>query len=382
MYLGIVEGFYGKPFTHRQRLMLIEELSELEGASYFYAPKNDPWHRLLWREEYPSDRWNELRNCMGGATSFFFSISPWMFRDREWRTAREKLLRAEDAGASGLGILFDDVPEESGSELAARQLSFAEKALKDTALPVILCPSVYCGEFMERFNGACGYLEAWRKLIPEKWTSFWTGPEVVSRELSDMEKASELLGGRPAVWDNLTATDYALRRIFLPGLSERFPEGYSWFLNPSEIFPAALYCVMELKAASGLPRQWPEALGEQSRGWELMQEFHCTPWKAGDTGEEIIARISEALDGRNAAEALQWLDGAAEDMKKFIEGLPVIEGGWGLMPVARDLYRTMSILARSLQSDAPGKTLNYLMRERLPYENPLTELAAGKCLGG
>lgn len=378
MYQGIVEGFYGRPFSDRQRKILLEELSQLDSAAYFYAPKDDPWHRILWREQYPADRWNSIKTCMGGSTAFFFSISPWMFQDSEWRIAREKLLVAEDSGAAGLGILFDDVPEKSAQELAERQLIFAEKALADTELPVILCPSVYCGEFLERFPGGDEYLDTWKRGIPQEWTSFWTGPQVVSEHLSDLENASTLLGGRPAVWDNLPATDYCLRRIFLPGLSQRMPENCSWFLNPSEIFPAALHCVMELKAAAGVQREWPAALGEHCRGWELMQEFNYTPWRPGETGGEILARLESALAGNHVADAVAWLEPAIRDMQIFMQGLPLIEGGWELLPIARDLYRTLSILRKALLSSDPAETLSYLMNVRLPYENPLAALAARK----
>lgn len=378
MYLGIVEGFYGKPYSPRQRKILLEELSSLDSPAYFYAPKNDPRHRILWREPYPADQWKELEGCMGGATAFFFSISPWRFQDDEWRHAREKLLRAEDSGAAGLGILFDDVPETSASELAERQLSFAERALEGTGLPVVLCPSVYCGEFMESFPGGEEYLDAWRNNLPHGWKSFWTGPRVVSPSLSDTSRAEQLLGSTPVIWDNLLATDYCLRRVFLAGVAGRKPENCWWFLNPSEIFPAALHAVMELKASAGLPREWPEALGEHSRGWELMREFHHSPWNTGETGGEIIARLSGAIRGNDPEDAVVWLDGAVEDMSRFVEDLPLIEGGWELVPLARDLYRSLSIIRRALLSPDPVKELDYLMRIRLPYENPMAELAAGK----
>lgn len=377
MYLGIIEGYYGKPYTHRQRRILLEELSEMDSPVYFYAPKDDPWHRILWREPYPEEEWRELAGCMGGATSFFFSVSPWQFLDGQWRMASEKLLRAEDSGAAGLGILFDDVPEESAGELARRQLEFAGRALERTGLPVVLCPSVYCTELMERYPGGEEYLEAWRECIPESWSSFWTGPGVVSRELSSLGTAEELLGSPVVVWDNLHATDYCLRRVFLGGLSGRRPRGHSWLVNTSEVFPAALHSVMELRAAAGLPREWPAGLGEPAPGWQLMEEFHHDPWNPGETGGEILARLKEALDGSGAEEAAEWLQGAAADMESFTRDLPVIEGGWQLLPVARDLYRTLSILLRALNSGDPRETLHYLMNERLPYENPLAALAAG-----
>ncbi|MCK5131237.1 MAG: beta-N-acetylglucosaminidase domain-containing protein [Candidatus Sabulitectum sp.] len=378
MYHGIVEGYYGKPFTEKQRKILLDELSSLENPAYFFAPKDDPWHRLLWREPYPDKEWLSLQSCMGGATSFFFSISPWKFQDHEWKIARGKLLRSVDSGAAGLSILFDDVPDKSAGKLAERQMNFAMRALEGTDLPVILCPSVYCGEFLERFSEAEEYLRVWREMIPADWGSFWTGPMVVSEELSDLHLAEELLGGKPVIWDNVLATDYCLRRVYLAGLNGRVPDNYSWFINPSEIFPAALHGAMEQKAALGYRREWPALLGGRRLGWELMQEFHYLPWRTGDTGGEILARLSNALNGNGVEDALAWLNEAVPEMADFVESVPLIEGGWELLPVARDLYRSLSIIRRALETDDPAGSLHYFMHIRLPYENPVAALAAGK----
>lgn len=378
MYHGIVEGYYGKPFTEKQRKILIDELSSLKSPAYFYAPKDDPRHRLLWRESYPREEWLSLQRCMRGAASFFFSVSPWKFQDHQWPVAREKLFRAADSGAAGLSILFDDVPDKSAGKLAERQIHFAMSALEGTDLPVILCPSVYCGEFLDRFAGAEEYLRVWREMIPAEWGSFWTGPMVVSEELSDLRLAEELLGGKPVIWDNILATDYCLRRVYLAGLNGRISEDYSWFINPSKIFPAALHGVMELKAALGQEREWPDLLGKHSRGWELMQEFHYLPWRDGETGGEILARLSGAINGNGVEDALAWLNEAVPEMTSFVESVILLEGGWELLPVARDLYRSLSIIRRALETDDPAGSLHYFMHTRLPYENSVAALAAGK----
>ncbi|OPX30619.1 MAG: hypothetical protein B1H09_04560 [Gemmatimonadaceae bacterium 4484_173] len=378
MYHGIVEGYYGKPFTAKQRKVLLDELSRVEDSAYFYAPKDDPLHRLRWKEPYSQEEWQSLQSFMGGKTRFFFSISPWKFQSSQWDSARRKLLRAEDSGAGGLAILFDDVPDESAGKLAERQLDFAIRALEGTDLPVVLCPSVYCGEFRERFSHADEYLRVWREMIPEGWSSFWTGPMVVSEKMSDLLLAEELLGSKPVVWDNILATDYCLRRIYLAGLNNRVPGGYSWFINPSEIFPVALHGVMELKAALGYGRHWPELLGDKREAWEIMQEFHYLPWKAGETGGEILARLSGAVNGDDPGDALEWLNRAVPEMSSFVESIPLLEGGWELLPVARDLYRSLSVIRRALETNDPAASLHYFMHARLPYENPVAALAAGK----
>ncbi len=379
MYRGIIEGFYGKPFSEKQRNILINAISVLPDSAYFYAPKDDPKHRLHWRDEYSDLEWNSLAGSMGGASSFFFSVSPWKFEEDEWEIVRKKLLRALDSGATGLSILFDDVPDESAAFLAEKQLNFARKALNGIETPIILCPSVYCGEFLEQNRYAEEYLKIWREMIPSKWHSFWTGPGVIAKDFSDLKLAEELFGKKPVLWDNILATDYCLRRVYLSGLSDRIPEGYSWFLNPSEIFPVTLHGVMEMKAALGLPRKWPELLGEHSSGWELLKEFHYLPWSTSETGGEVLARLNSAIAGKDIDEAVVWLDNAIPSLVELTETLPGILGGWELLPIARDLYRSFSIIRRALLSDDDSMVaLHYFMHTRLPYENPVALLAAEK----
>ncbi|MGD1100790.1 MAG: beta-N-acetylglucosaminidase domain-containing protein, partial [Terriglobia bacterium] len=52
---GVVEGFYGTPWTHQDRV----DILRFEGAHsmnvYYYAPKGDPYHRKLWRDAYPPE---------------------------------------------------------------------------------------------------------------------------------------------------------------------------------------------------------------------------------------------------------------------------------------------------------------------------------------
>ncbi|MCD4774974.1 MAG: beta-N-acetylglucosaminidase domain-containing protein [Candidatus Aegiribacteria sp.] len=84
MLCGVVEGFYGRPYNPRKRRILFDYLSMLDEAGYVYAPKNDPFHRLSWREDYPEDEWSQLSETIGTAVStgleFIFGISPWQFR--------------------------------------------------------------------------------------------------------------------------------------------------------------------------------------------------------------------------------------------------------------------------------------------------------------
>ena len=49
---GVIEGYYGAPYTHADRLWLLERMGAWGMNRYVYAPKDDPFHRARWRSEY------------------------------------------------------------------------------------------------------------------------------------------------------------------------------------------------------------------------------------------------------------------------------------------------------------------------------------------
>ena len=57
---GVIEGFYGPPYHHAERLQLLAFLAEHGLDTYLYAPKQDPYHRDEWRTLYPAAEAAEL----------------------------------------------------------------------------------------------------------------------------------------------------------------------------------------------------------------------------------------------------------------------------------------------------------------------------------
>jgi len=47
---GVIEGFYGPPWSHQDRLDMIRFMGRVGMNMYFYGPKDDPFHREKWRE--------------------------------------------------------------------------------------------------------------------------------------------------------------------------------------------------------------------------------------------------------------------------------------------------------------------------------------------
>ena len=53
--LGLIEGFYGRPWTWAERAETVAFLGPRGYGFYLYAPKADPYLRRRWREPHPAD---------------------------------------------------------------------------------------------------------------------------------------------------------------------------------------------------------------------------------------------------------------------------------------------------------------------------------------
>ena len=77
---GVIEGFYGKPWKHSQRLAMVDQLASWRLNTYFYAPKDDLKHRALWRECYEASEIDALaevaERCQKQNVNFIYGISP------------------------------------------------------------------------------------------------------------------------------------------------------------------------------------------------------------------------------------------------------------------------------------------------------------------
>lgn len=61
---GVIEGFYGRPWTTEQRKDLFRKLKKLGMDFYMYAPKDDYKHRAYWRELYTVEEADHLSSIL------------------------------------------------------------------------------------------------------------------------------------------------------------------------------------------------------------------------------------------------------------------------------------------------------------------------------
>jgi protein O-GlcNAcase/histone acetyltransferase len=243
---GVVEGFYGKPWSHCDRLQLIEQLSALELKTYFYAPKNDLKHRTVWRELYNDTelaRFRELvRQSDRLAVNLIYGLSPGLdvrFSEQAERNcikARFEQLRA--IGVRHFALLFDDLPgrmnesdnraydslAEAQCDLTNEIIAWLRGNQHDARL--LFCPTPYCDRMDHNQLGGPNYLDDVGRLLNHEIDIFWTGPEIISEEipLASIQLLSRRLQRQPVIWDNLFANDYDIRRLYCGPYSGRLPE--------------------------------------------------------------------------------------------------------------------------------------------------------------
>ncbi len=337
-FAGVIEGFYGAPWSQTERFQLFDRMRDWGLNTYVYAPKDDLKHRTLWRETYSAAEAENLGALIHAAREhgvhFIYALSPGL--DLRYGDATDaNLLRAKYAqllalGCEHLALLFDDIPDRCDTDsLAAAQCAVANALfhwLRDrcTGAQLAFCPTPYCGRMAGRGLGGRDYLVTiGRELAPEI-DVFWTGPEIISREITvaHIRELAATLRRKPLIWDNLQANDYDGRRFFCGPYAGRAPElrgeVRGLLLNPNCEFPLNFVPVRTLgtfvnaptnapwnaRAAylSALREWWPSfATIGAPLAWEdfiIFCDCFYLPHEDGAEAEALFQRVRVALSAK------------------------------------------------------------------------------------
>uniref|UniRef100_A0A672QVZ3 protein O-GlcNAcase n=1 Tax=Sinocyclocheilus grahami TaxID=75366 RepID=A0A672QVZ3_SINGR len=232
---GVVEGFYGRPWTMEQRKELFRRYCQKWGLNtYLYAPKDDYKHRMFWREMYSVEEADQLTTLISAAEEhgieFIYAISPGLditfSNQKEVSTLKRKLDQVSHFGCKSFALLFDDIDhnmcpadKEVFSSFAHAQVSITNEIFQYLGEPEIFvfCPTEYCGTFCYPNVSQSPYLRTiGEKLLPGIEV-LWTGPKVVSKDITveSIEEVTKILRRAPVIWDNIHANDYDQKRLFL-----------------------------------------------------------------------------------------------------------------------------------------------------------------------
>jgi hypothetical protein len=215
-WLGAVEGYYGPPLSHPDRIELVEWMGAHGFNAYGYAPKDDPYHRERWREPYPADREAHFSELVAAGTAAGVDVALVISPGLDWAGAQDddalarKLESFIAHGARTLGIAWDDVPA-GGAALGATHARAVASAVTRLGPDVrwVTCPTDYATD------RATSYLRAYCDGLPPDVDVMWTGPSIVSPRLEG--GLARTLGdelGRPLlIADNYPVNDGAMAGV-------------------------------------------------------------------------------------------------------------------------------------------------------------------------
>ena len=221
--LGLIEGFFGRPWSWAERQAAVRFLGSRGFGFYLYAPKAEAFLRRRWQEPFPADDLKALaafaEACRAAGVRLGAGFSPFelhLHTETHWQAPfAAKLAELDEAGVEDLFILFDDMRGDV-PDLAERQAAIVDFAAERTrASRIVCCPSYYSDDpILDAAFGArpSSYLEQLGRLLDPAIHIMWTGEEVVSREYSPghLANIATVIGRKPFLWDNYPVNDGAL----------------------------------------------------------------------------------------------------------------------------------------------------------------------------
>ncbi|MAE32645.1 MAG: hypothetical protein CMO43_13820 [Verrucomicrobiales bacterium] len=364
---GVIEGFYGRPWSQSQRLEMLERMQQLGLNTYLYCPKDDLKHRALWRDEYTADELQRLRElieaCGDRGVDFFYGIAPGLtirYSDPdETERLRARIQQLTGAGCRSFAILFDDIPDEMAEADRAAFGSLA-KAQCETANSLysehlakqdgrlIFCPTPYCQRMADDGHGGAGYLEEVGQRLANGIDIFWTGPEIISREITTegIGVLRQKLQRKPVLWDNLHANDYDMTRIFLGPYSGRpielRDEVGGILLNPNCEFEANFVALKTLAAFLAATGSWDSRGAYESALAKWLPRFSTVGGDGVSLDDLMLLGDAYYLPHENGELAEQLYD----DVRAIVGESP---GDWGEREDRlRERIRQVVELARKL----------------------------------
>jgi len=359
MISGVIEGFYGRPWSEAQRLEMMDWIAAAGMNLYVYAPKDDVKLRARWREPYTEAEMAALARLVAAAKArgitMMAALAPCLDITYSDPAELAHLLRRLDQfvalGLSQFALLYDDIPSALKPQDAAQFPSFASAqchianaawahlcARNGTRL--FFCPTEYCGRMAGGDVTRSAYLQTLGAELDGKIDICWTGPEIISPEITaeSLQVLATVLKRKPVIWENFHANDYDIRRVHAGPLGGRDPdlraEIAGFITNPNNEFEANFVPVLTTGAFLGGSRYDEAAAAETAcRAWRarfrlaysaaaetlkdrevtLLVDLFYQPFRTGPESSAIVATARALLrDSRPDTTSAAWREGQAQ----------------------------------------------------------------------
>ena len=220
---GVVEGFYGNPWSHTDRLRQFDFYGKNKLNVYIYGPKDDPYHRNQWREAYPEKEAQLISELAKAAAQnkvdFVWAMHPGgdiQWTEADLNSSVQKLEWMYDLGVRAFAIFFDDIfgaEQSKGAKQAeymnALNREFVQKH-SDVA-PLILCPTQY----NKSWSGG-SYLSDLGTTMDKDIRIMWTGATVVDMiNKVDMDWINAQIKRDAYIWLNYPVNDFCIDHMLM-----------------------------------------------------------------------------------------------------------------------------------------------------------------------
>jgi hyaluronoglucosaminidase len=259
---GVIEGFYGTPWTHEQRLRGLAHFSDFGFNRYLLAPKDDPWHRYDWRSPLSEDFLNRVSDLIAqgrkNAVTVAVAISPGLTVEYSDSSDVEAIMvrfkQLHSIGVREFGLFLDDIPARLQNEKDSAKFTsimqahsfycnavWAELKKLDSENTLAICPLQYHGKATEE------YITEFGNALDPDLALIWTGREICSEylDVADAKVFQANTNHTPLYWDNYPVNDVAMLHELHVGPiegREKGLENYSlgYFANPMDRFELSL----------------------------------------------------------------------------------------------------------------------------------------------
>ena len=296
---GVIEGFYGTPWSHAARLDQLDFYGEHKMNLYAYSPKDDPYLRAKWRDPYPADRLAQLKELVDRAherhVEFTYALSPGLSvcysSDTDLKALTAKFQTLWDIGVRTFAVPLDDISYTDwncaadkdalgtgGGAAGAAQAHLLNRVQQEFiaghpgAAPLQMVPTEYYDV------KPSPYKKALAARLDKDVLVEWTGVGVIAPTMTvaQARQAREVFGHRILTWDNYPVNDYVTDRLLLGpfnGREKGLPEQLAGITANPMIQPAAsklaLYTVADYAwndTAYDARASWGAAIGELAGG--------------------------------------------------------------------------------------------------------------------
>lgn len=379
-YRGLIEGFYGTPWSHLDRLRLMDFLGAHKMNTFEYAPKDDPFHRERWRDPYPADKLAELKELVdrgrANHVDFDFALSPGLSicytSEDDFQKLVAKFEALYDVGTRHFNIPLDDINYNvwhcdsdrerfgTGGGAAGEAQAFLLNRVqrewvepKGDVAPLQMVPTEYYDA------SETPYKRALREELDETVIVMWTGIGVIPQSITvaQAQQAREVFGHEIIVWDNYPVNDYIAGRLPLAPFTGR-ENGLSRPLAGIVSNPMNQAAVSEIALSSFGDFGWNDAEYDARRSWEAATA------EAAGGDPDVAAALRTFAD-------LNWFDGTLHHEQSPVLARHVAEF-WEVWQAGRPVEATAGLRAVLIDyRDAPD-----VIRDRLPDEDFVAQAAA------